>query len=94
MAHTILSKIILPVNERTERNTDKVTNLANAQVNKEYMIKEVKTDDEELKSFLFTLGCYEGEAVTVMSVLGGNLVISVKDARYSIDRDLAKAIVV
>ncbi|HPD00140.1 MAG TPA: FeoA family protein [Acetivibrio sp.] len=71
-----------------------MTNLANAQVNKEYMIKEVKTDDEELKSFLFTLGCYEGETVTVLSVLGGNLVISVKDARYSIDRDLAKAIVV
>ncbi|HQA58791.1 MAG TPA: FeoA family protein [Acetivibrio sp.] len=71
-----------------------MTNLANAQVNKEYVIKEVKTDDEELKNFLFTLGCYEGETVTVLSVVSDNLVISVKDARYSIDKDLAEAIIV
>jgi len=58
------------------------------------VIKEVKTDDEELKNFLFTLGCYEGETVTVLSVVSDNLVISVKDARYSIDKDLAEAIIV
>ncbi|NLM57604.1 MAG: ferrous iron transport protein A [Clostridium sp.] len=94
MDHTVSSKIILPFSGRTKRNVNEVTNLANAQVNKEYVIKEVKTDDEELKNFLFTLGCYEGETVTVLSVVSDNLVISVKDARYSIDKDLAEAIIV
>jgi len=69
-------------------------NLANAQINKEYVIKAVNTDDEELKNFLFTLGCYEGEKVTVLSILGDNYIISVKDARYSIDRELAEAIMI
>lgn len=69
-------------------------NLAQAKLNKEYIIKEIKAIDEDLVNFLFTLGCYEGEAVTVISVLADNYVISVKDARYSIDRDLAEAIVI
>lgn len=76
------------------RGDDKMKNLAEAQINKEYIIKEIKTNDEELKSFLFTLGCYEGETVTVLSILSENYVISVKDARYSIDKDLATAIIV
>ncbi|NLP42109.1 MAG: ferrous iron transport protein A [Thermoanaerobacteraceae bacterium] len=71
-----------------------VTNLANAKFDKEYTIKEVKTEDEEIKSFLFTLGCYEGEIVTVISKISENYVISVKDARYSIDKDLAEAIII
>lgn len=69
-------------------------NLAKAKINTEYIIKEVKTNDEELKSFLFTLGCYEGETVTVLSAFSENYVISVKDARYSIDKDLAEAIII
>lgn len=76
------------------RYDDKVTNLAKAKMNREYIIKEVKTNDEQLKNFLFTLGCYEGETVTVLSILGENYIISVKDARYSIDKDLAEAIIV
>ncbi len=72
----------------------KVANLTNASINKEYIIKDIRTDDEELKNFLFTLGCYEGEAVTVISVLAENYIINVKDARYSIDKDLAKAIII
>lgn len=71
-----------------------LTNLANAELNKEYEIVRVNTQDEELENFLFTLGCYEGESITVLSVLGENFVISVKDARYSIDKDLAEAIIV
>ncbi len=94
MDYTISSKIILATNERMERCASEVTNLANAQINRGYIIKEVKTNDEELKNFLFTLGCYEGEIVTVLSVLSENYVISVKDARYSIDKDLAEAIIV
>ncbi|MGM0470955.1 MAG: FeoA family protein [Bacillota bacterium] len=69
-------------------------NLAEARTNQEYIIKEIESDDQELKEFLFTLGCYEGEPVTVISILAENYVINVKDARYSIDKDLAKAIIV
>lgn len=68
--------------------------LVNGKVNEEYIIQEVKSVDEELKSFLFTLGCYKGETVTIVSKLSENYIISVKDARYSIDTDLAKAILV
>lgn len=71
-----------------------VSDLSNAEVSKEYLIKDVQTEDEELKNFLFSLGCFKGESVTVISVLAENFVISVKDARYSIDADLARAIIV
>jgi Fe2+ transport system protein FeoA len=73
---------------------DIVTNLAQADINEQYMIREVKTDDAELRDFLFTLGCYENEEVTVISVLGENYVITIKDARYSIDKELAEAIII
>lgn len=68
--------------------------LAEAQVGEEYIIKEIVTDDEELDAFLFTLGCYSGEPVTVISHLKGACVISIKDGRYTIDRDLASAIII
>ncbi len=71
-----------------------ITNLSQAEINKEYKIKDIQTDDEELKDFLFTLGCYKGEAITIISVLVDNYVITVKDARYSIDNDLAEAIII
>jgi len=92
--HIISSKIVLPTNIRRESSGNKVSNLANAELNREYIIKEVKTNDEEMKNFLFTLGCYEGQVVTVISTLGENYVISVKNARYSIDKDLAEAIII
>lgn len=94
MTSTIMNKISLIFSKRGERSDGRVRNLAKAKVNREYAIKQVKTDDEELKNFLFTLGCYEGEKVTVISILGENYVISVKDARYSIDKDLAEAIII
>lgn len=71
-----------------------LNNLSQAEINEQYIVKEVKTDDAELKDFLFTLGCYEGEEVTVISVLGENYVINIKDARYSIDKELAEAIII
>ena len=58
----------------------------------EYKIKNIDTQDDELKSFLFTLGCYEGESITVVSHLKGGCTISVKDGRYNIDKGLAKII--
>ncbi|WP_326907648.1 FeoA family protein [Sedimentibacter sp. MB31-C6] len=90
----ISSKIILPVNKSKERCASEMANLAKVQNNREYTIKAIKTNDEELKNFLFTLGCYEGETVTVLSVLSENFVISIKDARYSLDKNLAEAIIV
>ncbi len=68
--------------------------LTNAAVNLPYIIKGIDTSDQSMKEFLFTLGCYEGETVTVISVLAENYVINVKDARYSIDEDLARVILV
>ena len=67
-------------------------NLIDANVGEEYIVKDIITDDEELKSFLFSLGCYSGEPITVVSRLKGGCVVSIKDARYNIDKDLAQAI--
>ena len=67
-------------------------NLADAMIGEEYIVKEIQTEDEELKSFLFSLGCYSGEPFTVISHIKGGCVVSIKDARYNIDTDLAKAI--
>ncbi len=67
-------------------------NLTQANAGEEYIIKDIVTDDEELNAFLFSLGCYSGEPITVISHLKGGCVISVKDARYSIDNELASAI--
>ncbi len=68
--------------------------LRTAEIGKEYTIVAIKTDDSELENFLFTLGCYEGGKITVVSVLSDNFVVAIKDARYSIDSILAKAIIV
>ena len=67
-------------------------NLADAMIEEEYIVKEIQTEDEELISFLFSLGCYSGEPITVISHIKGGCVVSIKDARYNIDADLAKAI--
>ncbi|WP_330696420.1 FeoA family protein [Acetoanaerobium noterae] len=79
---------------RVDRLEGKVMNLSQAKLNTSYIVKDIKTNDEEIKNFLFTLGCYEGESVTIVSVLAEIYVISVKDARYSIDKDLAEAILI
>ena len=68
--------------------------LQNAELGREYIIQRIDTDDEELDSFLFSLGCYSGEPITVVARKRRGCVISVKDARYSIDDQLARAIVV
>lgn len=69
-------------------------NLAEAQEGREYIVKEISTDDEELDDFLFTLGCYSGEPITVVSHLKGSCVVAIKDGRYNIDHQLAEAIIV
>lgn len=67
-------------------------NLTNAQEGKEYIIKSIVTDDEEMDAFLFSLGCYAGEPITVVSHLKGGCVVSIKDGRYTIDKQLASTI--
>lgn len=70
-------------------------NLTEVNVGEEYIVKGIDADgDEELIAFLFSLGCYSGESVTVVSRLKGGCVVSIKDGRYNIDSDLAKAILV
>ena len=66
--------------------------LMDANIGEEYIIKNIATDDEELNSFLFSLGCYSGEPITVVSRKRKNCTVSIKDARYNIDNDLAAAI--
>lgn len=95
MANALASEVINVIYDFEQTcKGDLVKNLSEAKVDVEYTIKRVETDDEEIKSFLFTLGCYEGEKVTVISILAENYVISIKDARYSIDSELAEAIIV
>lgn len=69
-------------------------NLTEVQTGIEYIIKEIVTDDEEMDAFLFSLGCYSGEPITVISRLKGGCVVSIKDGRYNIDNQLAEAIAV
>ncbi len=68
--------------------------LKSAQAGKEYIIQRIDTDDEELNSFLFSLGCYSGEPITVISHLKGGCIVSIKDGRYNIDNQLAEAIII
>ena len=67
-------------------------NLTTAEIGKEYIIRGIETEDEELNAFLFSLGCYSGEPITVVAHKKNSCVVSIKDARYNIDHELAKAI--
>ena len=66
--------------------------LSIAEIGREYIVEDVVTNDEELNSFLFSLGGYKGEPITVIANKRGGCVVAIKDARYNIDKDLAKAI--
>ena len=67
-------------------------NLTNATEGKEYIIRAIETDDEELDAFLFSLGCYPGEPITVVSRRRGTCVVSIKDGRYTVGDELAAEI--
>ncbi len=66
--------------------------LSEVKFNKTYTVSKIDVDREDVRNFLFSLGCYPGEKITIISKLASNYIINVKDARYSIDKDLAKAI--
>lgn len=69
-------------------------NLISAEEGKEYVVQGIETDDEELNAFLFSLGCYSGEPITIVSHLKKSCVVSIKDARYNIDHQLAEAVLI
>ena len=69
-------------------------NLMSVQEGKEYIVQRIETDDEELNAFLFSLGCYSGEPITVISRKKKNCVVSIKDGRYNIDNQLAETILI
>ena len=69
-------------------------NLTDAQEGKEYIVRDIVTDDEDMDAFLFSLGCYAGEPITVIARRRGGCTVSIKDGRYNIDRQLAEAIII
>ncbi len=69
-------------------------NLTDAQEGREYIIRQITTEDEDLDAFLFSLGCYSGEPITVVSHLKRSCVVSIKDGRYNLDNQLASAILI
>ncbi len=68
--------------------------LKEAKEGQEYIIKSVKTEDSDMDAFLFSLGCFKGEPITIISKLRSGMIVSIKDGRYSIDKALAKSIAV
>lgn len=68
--------------------------LNDANLGEEYIISNISTEDEELDAFLFSLGCYSGEPITVVSRRKGTCMVSIKDGRYTMDKNLAAAIAI
>ena len=81
-------------NTNPKKTAENVMNLRVAEEGKEYIVKSIETNDEELDAFLFSLGCYSGEPITVISRRKSGLVVSIKDGRYNIDNALAEAIII
>lgn len=78
----------------TDRKVHNGLTLAKAKINVQYKVQAIHTSNREIQDFLFTLGCYEGETITLISILGDQYVIVLKDARYSIDKRLATCILI
>ena len=68
--------------------------LLSAEPGKTYIIKEINTDDDEMNSFLFRLGCYVGEPITLISKKKKSCIVVIKDGRYNLDILLSEAIIV
>lgn len=89
----IIKKLAYANRRMWKEKVDTMT-LRDAETGKEYIIREIATDDEELNAFLFSLGCYSGEPITVVSRKRSNCVVAIKDGRYNIDNQLADAILI
>ena len=77
-----------------KHKTEKTMDLTQAQTGKQYIVQQIHTDDAELNAFLFSLGCYSGQPITVVSRQKNNCIVLIKQARYSVDNQLAKAILI
>lgn len=75
--------------KKRNRGCQMFMNLSEAREGEEYIVKDIFTEDEELNAFLFSLGCYSGEPITVIAHRKGGCVVSIKDARYNIDTDFS-----
>ena len=91
---TIFYDRLLPVANNRSMQSGDIMNLSVAEEGKEYIIQRIETQDEELDAFLFSLGCFAGEPITVVSRRRGGCTVSIKDGRYNIDNQLAEAIIV
>lgn len=49
---------------------------------------------EETRRFLANLGFVQGAEVTVLSAIGGNVIVNIKDSRVAINKDMARHIMV
>ena len=78
--------------ERIYKKSGDSMTLATVPEGKEFIVERIETDDEELNGFLFSLGCYSGEPITVISHKKSGCIVSIKDGRYVIDSALAEAI--
>ena len=91
-ANSFLDEWLVVANSISIENQVIDMTLLDAQLGKEYMIRAIETDDPEMDSFLFSLGCYPGEPITVVSRRRGTCVVSIKDGRYTVGDELAAEI--
>ena len=95
MDSMIMRKAVRKEQAEEQRIISKDTmNLLEAEIGRTYVIKEINTEDEEMNAFLFRLGCYTGEPITIVSKKKKSCIVVIKDGRYSIDNILAEAIIV
>ena len=92
MEFTFVNRLFRMKSRPVEHSAAEEKNLTTSKVNETSVIRGIRTEDEEMQKFLFTLGCYEGEEITLISRLADNYVVHIKGARYSIDQELAKSI--
>ena len=81
------------VKETSAESKDKMT-LMEAEIGQTYVVKEINTDDDDMNSFLFRLGCYVGEPITLISKKKNSCIVVIKDGRYNLDKMLSEAIIV
>lgn len=66
--------------------------LSQATVGQTYKVNRIE-GKEKVQKFLFTLGCFEGEEITLISKLAGNYIVNIKDSRYALDEKMARTII-
>lgn len=66
--------------------------LSKARIGQRGVVSEITGTEKDCR-FLLTLGCSEGEEITLVSKISDNYVINVKDSRYAIDGQMARMIV-